>query len=133
MNLRLAILILLFPFITFGQDKECECWRIYTGTFYSVLESGDTILYERTKERQTEYLQTKPRNKFKLNIIWLNECKYILRYSKDNPSLKQKFMKGDIISKIIETGEDYFVVESKAKGEKKLSLTIYSYPPGSEL
>lgn len=133
MKIKIAILVLLFPIFSFAQKKECDCWKIYTGTFYSAQENGDTIFYERTKEKQVEYLGSKPRNKFKLNIIWLNECKYILRYPKENNSMKNKVMKGDVVSKIIQTGKDFFIVKSKEKGKKQLTLTIYTYPPGAEI
>jgi hypothetical protein len=122
-------IFLLIPAYSFSQKTECDCYKVYSGKFYSVDEgSTDTIIYERTKDKQLEYLWNEPRNKHRLNIIWLTSCKYILRKYSLNPSMKEKIMNGDVIAEIIETGDEFFKVNAWMKKQKKFEMTIYVYP-----
>lgn len=117
----------LFPLGVLAQKPQCDCYKVYTGKFYTEQESGDSVIVEREKTKQIEYVSSDPRNKLKLNVIWLNDCKYILR-DVGNSSWKAKIQDGDVIAEIIETGEGYYKVRAWEKKGKKMEVTLHVYP-----
>jgi hypothetical protein len=129
---------LVFLFITlfvfnsvFSQDKKTQCEKYHSGTFFTSDKRAnvkDTVIYKREKNYQTEYIikNGKVFKELKVKIIWINDCTYILRNYK-HPNNKSNFIVGDIKSKIIETGEDYFIVKAKAKGGKWMLIKFHVY------
>ncbi|MBD3639346.1 MAG: hypothetical protein HUJ25_18460 [Crocinitomicaceae bacterium] len=127
---NLAFFTFLFPILVFSQKPECDCYKVYTGRFYTLSDENDTdtTIIERTKDQQIEYSAEDPADNYKLKIIWLNDCKYILRNIRYNYSSKEKIMKGDVVAIILETNDEYYKVKAWLKGEKKHEFKIYFYP-----
>ena len=91
-------------------------------------DDQDTIIVERDNQYQFEYLATDKSQKLRLWVIWKDECTYLLRDPKDYRSSTKKILPGDVINKIIETGDDYYIVRAWIKGQKKFELKVYVYP-----
>lgn len=124
------VIVLLFSIQVKGQNEACECYKYFNGTFYMEPSgSMDTLIIERDKYNQVEYEVGKKNKQVKLNVIWLDNCTYILRHPQIQPSQKKKFLNGDVLSKIIRTTDEYYIVSSKTKGGKTELFTIYTYPP----
>lgn len=109
--------------ISWGQKKS-DCLAFQTGDYYTI-NGSDTCYINRTKDRQFEYCQSSAETKIKLIVIWLKDCKYILRDIQYNPSTKPFTMRNDIVMTIIETKEDSYIVHAKKKGQPKLTTTVY--------
>lgn len=130
--MKKLILFPLFLFISifsFTQDKKPQCKNFHTGTFFTVDNNGkDTIIYVREKNYQTEHVikNGKVFKQLKIKIIWLNDCTYILRNAK-HPNNSTKFIVRDIKCKIIQTGDDYFIVKAKVKGGKWIPIKFHVY------
>ena len=119
----------LFLF-SFGQKKECDCYKFYTGTFYTEpFNTTDTVIIERDKKYQYEYEVGKKSEQHVLRVIWLNDCKYILRNQNKQPSSTTKILRGDVVVQIIETTKEYYVVKAYAKGNKKMIFKVFVYNP----
>lgn len=123
MRLTLILAFLISSF-AYGQKKECDCYKYYTGKFYSTYESKgkiDTLYITRTKTEQTEtttgYNQT-------FKVIWLSRCKFVIRDYAVR-SNEKKILRGDVISKIISTTSNSYVTIAWQKGNKKMPYTIY--------
>lgn len=108
-----------------AQDKECNCSEFYTGSFY-LLEPGsnDTCFIFRTANYQNEVIPSQDIDA-KFDITWTSECTYIL--SDPNDGLRKSPL--DVFAKIIETGENYYIVKAHARKGKTLYFTIYRYQP----
>jgi len=124
-NMRhLFVLAFLISTVSFGQKKECDCYKYYTGKFYSTYESKgkiDTLYITRTKTEQTE--KTIGYNKT-FKVIWLSSCKFVIRdYS--IRSNEKKLLQGDVISKIVATTSNSYITKAWQKGNKKMPYTIY--------
>ena len=126
--------IILTTFLSFSQDKKPKYFKFKEGEFYTTYEtkSGaiDTIYINRHGNIQTE---SKINNGtieelIKLKVIWVKNSTYILREYKHINNSKQ-FIKGDIICKIIETGDGYYIVKAKRKGSKPSKIRLDVYPP----
>lgn len=120
----ILVLALLISSFAYGQKKECDCYKYYTGKFYSTYESKgkiDTLYITRTKTEQTEtttgYNQT-------FKVIWLSRCKFVIRDYAVR-SNEKKILRGDVISKIISTTSNSYVTIAWQKGNKKMPYTIY--------
>ncbi|MBI3133155.1 MAG: hypothetical protein HYZ14_00625 [Bacteroidetes bacterium] len=123
-------LLLIIPAVIFfstwslGQKPTCDCRSYMTGSFYTLGPdngSKDTLFIYRTLTEQTETVGTD--YKKKNEVFWLSPCKYLLR-DKDLKT-KKKRHPSDVIVKIIETGDGYYVVQAWAPHQKKLTMTIY--------
>lgn len=132
-NFILILLSLAIGIISYAQDKKPKCYKFKTGSFLTVDSKGeseklDSVYYIRDNNFQTEYLikNGKLEQEFKLKIIWINDCKYILRKTTQINNSK-KLIKGDVLCKIIETGEDYYIVKAKMKGGKWLEIKMVSF------
>lgn len=123
--------LLLFSLLIFSSlsfSKECECWKFKTGTFY-IPPNGklDTLIVNRDEQFQYEYFVGEPDDVHKLRVIWLGDCKFILRTTKYQKSNTTKFLVTDVMVKIIATfGDDHFRVKTWAKkGKKKWIFDMY--------
>lgn len=105
-----------------NKAKDCEAFK--TGDFY-VLNGEDTCFVNRTDDRQFEFCQSNPDQETQLIVIWLKDCKYILRDIEYNPSTKPVVMREDIVMTILKTTEDSYDVHVKKKGQLKILLTVY--------
>ncbi len=122
-------LFLFISTISFTQDKKPQCKNFYTGIFFTKdNHDKDTIVYVREKNYQTEHIikNGKVFKQLKVKIIWVNDCTYILRNVK-HPNNSSKFIVGDIKCKIIQTGDDFFIVKAKQKGGKWMSIKFHVY------
>ncbi len=119
----LFVIFFLTSFSLTAQEKECDCNAYRTGRFY-ILNKKDTCYIDRTEKRQLEFCNGSD-EKFQLIVVWLKECKFILRDINYNPSTKPVEMRNDIVMTIEETTEDYYIVSSKVKGQKRLFTTVY--------
>lgn len=127
--MRVLILItgIFFSISGFSQKKECDCAKYHTGIFYmppsDSYDLKDTLFIQRTPDKQTE---THGKDESVYRVTWLTPCKFIAHDPK-NPGTKFGYM--DVMMKIIETGEDYYVILAWNKGGKKSRFTVYKYNP----
>lgn len=126
------ILFLLLATLTssvFAQDKKPQYDKFKTGTYYTIKKrSTDTIFYVRDENSQTEYITKdgKVFKSFKLKLIWVNKSTYILRNEKHTNN-SSKFIERDVKCKIIQTGNDYYIVKAKIKGGKWMLIKFHVY------
>jgi hypothetical protein len=101
------------PLFIFSQ--EIDCGKFKTGSFRNIDSlTGDTFI-ERTEKYQIEYIKA-IEVEIKLEITWLDECTYRLKFIKGNAAwekMPQSINTPDLICKIIEVGEDYYVQISR--------------------
>jgi len=121
----LFLLSTLFIFlVSFSQDKKPLYHKFKKGTFYSthLNEKGeqDTLIIRRDGNVQTESSLQNGEEKvlMTLKVIWVSDSKYILRSIKHINNSKS-FIIDDVMCKIVETGDNYYVVKGWAKKGKK--------------
>ncbi|WP_285656238.1 hypothetical protein [Allomuricauda sp. NBRC 101325] len=104
----------------YGQDSDCEKFK--TGSFEMYDPQTGINYVTRNDSTQIEYLP-KLGVKVSLNVRWIDDCsleltfKEVLENPKDIPI--QEFT---LISEIIETQNDYYIMTSKAT-DMDLTLT----------
>jgi len=132
---NLLFLSLLFTSLfSFYQDKKTVYYKFKEGEFYTTHETKngniDTVYVSRKNGIQTESILKNGEKKvvMKLKIIWVKNSTYILRSYRHINNTK-KFIKDDVICKIIETGDGYYIIKAKLKGEKSLNIRLDNYPP----
>jgi hypothetical protein len=121
----LITLLLVGSFAALSQKKECNCRKYQTGEFYippdDQFDETDTVFISRTKTMQTERVG---KNYTKdLQVIWISPCKYVLRPTTILST--RKYHPRDVIAKIIETTDEYYVVKAWAPKKKKLTMKLY--------
>ena len=119
---------------SFSQDKKPKYYKFKDGEFYTTHETKngniDTVFVNRKNGIQTESVLKNGEKKvvMKLKVIWVKNSTYILRsYRHINNS--KKIIKDDVICKIIETGDGYYLVKAKLKGGKPFIIRLDVYPP----
>jgi hypothetical protein len=131
-KLIFSLFIICLTIPVFGQNKKNKAYLYKEGTFYSVFTNDigdqDTLIVKRENNIQTEsIIENKvPREVVKVKVIWLNDSKYILR-NVNHVNQSKKFIKDDILCKVIETGDDYYIVKAKLYKEKPLKIKLYRY------
>ena len=84
-QLLCIVVILLTSATSFGQELKCKKFR--TGTF---IIPGDSIVPQskliRNKTTQVESLSAKESTE--LDIVWIDDCNYVLTISKSTPESK---------------------------------------------
>ena len=130
-----GLLILFTLFIgagCFSQDKNPLYYKLKEGVFYTthINKKGeqDTLIVRRTKNVQTESSLKNGKEKIllKLKVVWIKDSKYILRRI-THVNNSKSFITGDIMCKIIETGNGYYIVKAWEKKGKKMLITLYTY------
>ncbi|WP_092980535.1 hypothetical protein [Robiginitalea myxolifaciens] len=114
MKLLCTAFFLLFFTSSFAQELACD--RFKTGKF--LMEDPNTGKNYITRTATTQIEDVPDLGiKVELNIRWEDECTFVLTLKKvlENTSGREV---GDfeLISKITETGEDYFLVSSRIEG-----------------
>lgn len=131
--MKIIVFIGLFiSFVSFSQDEKPNFKKFKDGVFYSAYlgpnGESDTIIIRRKDAIQRELILIDGEENLalKLKVIWVKDSKYILRVI-TNMSNSKKIEPFDIICKIIETGDDYYMVKAWTKGQKKLILRLNTY------
>ena len=116
-QLCLVFFVVLIQSFVVGQDVDCSKYK--TGLFQNIdSEDGPTTFVKRKRKYQFE-INKKSNTRIKLRVYWIDCCTYRLKFIKGN----RKWRMGkhvpnnpDLIVKIIETGEDYYVQIAKFEG-----------------
>lgn len=122
MKFQLLLIFLIATSFTFSQnEKTCSDYKL--GSYKLIIEGQkdtDTTYLKRLESVQVEYKIKKGKKVpvMTLKVIWIKDCTYILRSPKNN-SNKQKAMKGDVVCKIIEVGDGYYLVKAWIYGKSK--------------
>jgi hypothetical protein len=128
----LTVVLLLLSAWSFSQDKKPKYYKFINGNYYTTHQNNegeiDTVVVRRHDNIQIE---TRLKNgeeseALKLKVIWVNEAKYILRV-KTIISNSKKIRPSDVVCKIIETGEDYYIVKAWLKKGKKMTIRLNVY------
>jgi len=135
MNYFLLLIFFTVSIFGFSQNQNEDCSNYKIGDFITSIDIGNgqkvEVVYSRNEKTQTETLLTKDGElgkSLRFNIIWINDCKYILREIL-NESKSKKLLRKDILCKIIEIDNDFIVVKAKMKGKKWLKMKMYHYTP----
>jgi hypothetical protein len=135
MKLIVVALFLVIGLQSFSQSKKDYCRLYKEGTFISVLEQKingvDSLIYRRENGIQIESslddgVETVL---LKSKVIWLSDTKYVLR-SMTMINNDSKVLKDDIVCKIIDATEEYYIVSAymQTGGKKqKMQLKLYVY------
>ncbi len=125
MHYLIALLFTGLFFQAKAQDKKCDCTKFTTGTFYMIADpkSDDTLFIVRTSKTQTEIEGDDYKKVHRIH--WLSPCKLVIYDPRSKSGTK--IQRGDVIVKIIETGNNYYKVKSWTPGGKKFYFTLYVY------
>lgn len=128
----ITLTFLLVSLMSFSQDKKPKYYKFKDGVFYSthINKEGetDTLIIRRKGDVQTEstLIDGKEEVVENLKVIWVNDSKYILRVT-TLISDSKKIRPSDVVCKIIETGDGYYVVKAWIKGSDKITLRLNIY------
>ena len=119
----LSVFIFLAACNSSSNEKNLDCSKFKTGTFrYLGKQSGHFYIIKRTDSTQTE-INTTTGSTTNLKIRWTSPCSYELTYlsRQSSPTDTMSYLNTDLVllTEIIDTGKDYCVFSSKAKGMDK--------------
>ncbi len=113
--------IIVFLFVTCslaGYSQNLDCSKLKTGYFLNIDSSTGNTFIKRTDMYQYE-TDVNSGVKIKLQIVWLNDCTYKLKFIKGNAKWKKEkhlMNNPDLIVKITSVGDDYYTQVAHFEG-----------------
>jgi len=110
-------LICLVSIYSSAQNKSCSDFKI--GIFQNVKDGVAKSTITRKKNYQVEEFGEK---KVETRVEWIDECTYRLTFVKGNKAWREgrgvnKPIPAELIVRIIEVGDDFYVQEAKFVGD----------------